>query len=234
MSDFFRFPHTPHLAWLGKGWPRDNKVLAPFEAVELLASAVVVGEEVDGANIGFSVDDDGVLRVQNRGKYLARGHSHAQFAPLFRWIEPWRHSIAAARFPVLMLFDEWCYAVHSVTYSRVPDWFLAFDVYDRERGVFWGGSRRDALVEEAAQPRKVEPARTQAGDEREPELRGKSRLTDGPAEGFYVRRDEGDHLAARAKLVRAEFVQAIDKHWSRKALRTNALAARSQQEAPWR
>ncbi|NLZ78249.1 MAG: DNA ligase, partial [Gammaproteobacteria bacterium] len=27
MSDFFRFPHTPHIDWLGEGMPRDDKVL---------------------------------------------------------------------------------------------------------------------------------------------------------------------------------------------------------------
>ncbi|MGV3590570.1 MAG: DNA ligase, partial [Gammaproteobacteria bacterium] len=29
MDEFFRFPHTPHIAWLGAGMPRDDKVLAP-------------------------------------------------------------------------------------------------------------------------------------------------------------------------------------------------------------
>ena len=28
MSDFFRFPHTPYLAWLATGFRRDNKVLS--------------------------------------------------------------------------------------------------------------------------------------------------------------------------------------------------------------
>jgi hypothetical protein len=53
MTDFFRFPHTPHLAWLGPGVPRDDKVLAPAEAQALLAGEVVV-EETPGLRLrGF-------------------------------------------------------------------------------------------------------------------------------------------------------------------------------------
>ena len=37
MTDFFRFPHTPHIAWLGQGTPRDDKVLSPDEVVLLLS-----------------------------------------------------------------------------------------------------------------------------------------------------------------------------------------------------
>lgn len=44
MTEFFRFPRTPHLAWLGEGQPRDDKVLAPAEANELLGGQVVVGK----------------------------------------------------------------------------------------------------------------------------------------------------------------------------------------------
>ena len=47
---FFRFPHTPHLAWLGPGQPRDDKVLSPIETRAFLTGDVVVEEKVDGAS----------------------------------------------------------------------------------------------------------------------------------------------------------------------------------------
>jgi hypothetical protein len=56
MSDgFFRFPHTPHLAWLGQGEPRDDKVLSADGSLNLLSADVVLEEKVDGANLGFSL-----------------------------------------------------------------------------------------------------------------------------------------------------------------------------------
>jgi len=64
-SDFFRFPHTPHIAWLAQCTPRDDKVLSPQEATELLGADVVVEEKLDGANLGFSLSPEGELRAQN-------------------------------------------------------------------------------------------------------------------------------------------------------------------------
>lgn len=229
MTDFFRFPHTPHVAWLGAGRPRDDKVLAPDEASELLAGDVVVEEKVDGANLGFSVGDDGTLRAQNRGAYLdldELGRTHGgQWKPLGRWLAPRRDALADALFPDHVLFGEWCYAVHSVRYTKLPDWFLAFDVYDRATGEFWSSDRRDELA--ARLDVSVVPALGRgrfdvAGLTR---LLGHSHLSEGPAEGLYVRREVAGRLVARAKLVRAEFVQAIDVHWSKRNLETNQLAS---------
>lgn len=227
MTDFFRFPHTPHLAWLGEEQPREDKLLAPAEAEAMLARVVAVEEKVDGANVGISIDEHGALRAQNRGSHLTRDASHPQFKPLFRWLDERRAALEDALFPDLMLFGEWCYAVHSIVYDRLPDWFLVFDVYDRAANHFWGTQRRDELV------RKLGLSRVPAlghGRFDLPSLvamLGKSRVGSSPAEGLYVRAEEGGRLLARAKLVRPEFTQAIDGHWSKGALRMNALASRS-------
>lgn len=223
MSDFYRFPRTPHIAWLAKGEPRGDKVLDANEAEELLSNDLVVEEKVDGANLGFSIDENGMLRAQNRGAYVFQDHCHPQFKPLFRWLEPRQHRLADALFPDLMLFGEWCYAVHSIHYERLPDYFIAFDVFDRSKNEFWSSRRRDALAAELGLftvPRLGEGKFDKAGLLA---LLGQSRLTDGPAEGLYVRREDEERLITRAKLVRAEFVQTIDVHWSKKAMRLNRV-----------
>ncbi len=221
---FYRFPHTPHLSWLGQGQPRDDKVLPPGEVREILEHDVVVEEKVDGANVGFSVNENGDLQVQNRGSFLTRERSHPQFAPLWRWLQSKQDSLAEALFPDLILFGEWCYAVHSIRYTKLPDWFLAFDVFDRCSGTFWSVPRRDELVWRlglALVPRigagRFDLRGLQA-------LLATSQLTDGPAEGLYVRRDDGGQLVARAKLVNRGFTQAIDEHWSRRSLVANLLS----------
>lgn len=81
---FFRFPHTPHIVWLGEGSPRDDKVLPQVEVEDLLAHDVVVEEKVDGANVGFSISVDGDIQVQNRGQYLIPPYS-GQFEKLKTW-----------------------------------------------------------------------------------------------------------------------------------------------------
>jgi len=220
---FFRFPHTPHLAWLGPGQPRDDKVLSPTEAAEVLAGEVLVEEKVDGANVGLSVNEEGELCAQNRGSYLTPASSHPQFKPFFRWLDARRDALSDALFPDLMLFGEWCWAVHSVRYTKLPDWFLAFDVYDRARRQFWSAARRCEFAHalDVALVPKLGAGRYSVAKLRS--MLGRSMLSDGPAEGIYVRRDEGEFLAARAKLVRPEFVQAIGDHWSRRSIETNQL-----------
>src|SRR5690606_32433425 len=128
--DFFRFPHTPHIAWLGTCAPRDDKVLSPDEVDELLSVEVVVEEKLDGANLGLSLTPAGVLRAQNRGQYLVEPHA-GQFSRVPAWLAQHGEQLHAVLDPDLILFGEWCAARHSLDYAALPDWFLLFDVYDR-------------------------------------------------------------------------------------------------------
>ena len=224
MTDFFRFPHTPHLAWLGEGSPRDDKVLSPREVTALLADDVVVEEKLDGANVGLSLAPDSGLRAQNRGQYLAQPHA-GQFARLPAWLAQHFDALRAVLTPNLILFGEWCAARHSLDYPALPDWFLLFDVYDRSAGRFWSSARRNALA-------------SRAGLVTVPQvLQGKTTVTalwqlvatkpshyrQGPLEGVVIRRESPEWCEARAKLVRHDFTQAIDTHWRKRAIEWNRL-----------
>ena len=56
-------------------------------------------------------------------------------------------------------------------------------------------------------------------------LLGHSRLGSGPAEGVYLRWDDGDWLKARAQIVRPGWVMASDEHWETGPLKTNGLGS---------
>ena len=224
MTAFFRFPHTPHIAWLGEGAPRDDKVLAPDEARALLAGAVVVEEKLDGANLGLSLAPDGALRAQNRGHYLAAPHA-GQFARLPTWLAQHEAGLRAVLTPDLILFGEWCAARHSLDYAALPDWFLLFDVYDRTAGKFWSSARRNALATQAGLA--VVPQVWQGHatlDQLKALVNGTpSCYRQGPLEGVVIRRESADWCEVRAKLVRAQFTQAIDDHWRRRAVEWNRV-----------
>ena len=228
MSDFFRYPHTPHLTWLGQGSPRDDKVLSPMEAEALLSGEVVVEEKLDGANLGFSVDAAGNLRVQNRGEYLEAPY-RGQFSRLAGWLEEHRDRLESALSSGLILFGEWCAARHSVTYSDLPDWFLGFDVYDKPAGRFWATSRRDALLSKNG----IQPGpcrfrgRTDLTRLNDLIRHEHSRFSPAQMEGLLIRQEANGWLTGRAKLVRAEFAQAITEHWSRRGIEWNLLRSPS-------
>ncbi|WP_093056596.1 RNA ligase family protein [Variovorax sp. YR634] len=223
-TDFFRFPHTPHLAWLGKDAPRDDKVLSPIEIQELLAGVVVVEEKLDGANLGFSLDASGVLRAQNRGQYLAEPHA-GQFARLPAWLLQHGEALHSVLKPDLILFGEWCAARHSLDYVALPDWFLLFDVYDRAAGNFWNTKRRNTLASIAGLvtvPQLV-CDKTSVSELKQLVATATSRYRKGPLEGVVVRRESAQWCEARAKLVGKHFTQAIGTHWRKRAIEWNQM-----------
>ncbi len=224
MNDFFRFPHTPHIAWLAAGVPRDDKVLSPAEVTELLAGEVVVEEKLDGANLGFSVSTDGVLRVQNRGQYLLAPY-HGQFARLGPWLPACEDKLFDALGTHLMAFGEWCAARHSLDYVTLPDWWLLFDVYDRKMGQFWSTRRRNAWAAELGLMTvpQLHSGRLQLAQLYQWVQAQGSQFRPGHLEGLVIRRENLDWLEQRAKLVRVGFIQTIESHWRSHTLQWNQL-----------
>ncbi|WP_083340641.1 RNA ligase family protein [Chromobacterium vaccinii] len=225
MTDFFRFPHTPHIAWLATGEPRHDKVLSPEEAKALLAEEVVLEEKLDGANLGLSLAPDGSLRAQNRGQYLCEPYT-GQFSRLPGWLAQHSEAISSSLKPTLMLFGEWCAARHSLDYSDLPDWFLLFDVYDRQVNKFWSSARRNALAENIGLSTVPELERCH---QTLPLLKARlqydhSRFRSGPLEGIIIRQDSNGWCKSRAKLVREDFTQTISEHWRRHQIEWNQLS----------
>lgn len=224
MADAFsKFPRTPHLVWFGESAPRGDKLMDPAKAKALLRRPASIEEKVDGANLGLSVGPDGRLRAQSRGHYL-EPRTAGQWRPLWRWLSLREANLVSALGSTLIVFGEWCYAEHSVAYDELPDWLLVFDVYDRVVGRFWSRKRRDGLADRlglAVVPLLDEGVFSMSALRKK---LGSSRLGGVPAEGVYVRWDEGDWLLERAKVVRPGWVMASDEHWSSRRLKTNRLA----------
>ena len=226
MTDFFRFPHIPHIAWMGESSPRGDKELTPPEVNELLASTVIVEEKVDGANIGISIVEDNQLQLQNRGQYLGQPYS-GQFTRLNSWLGQHQFSLQNQLDSNCIVFGEWCAARHSLDYDGLPDWFLLFDVYDRKAQAFWSVERRDKLA--ASLGLSAVPKLYQ-GKTSLPELmrllnNSKSCYRNGSPEGIIIRKDSAKWCEGRAKLVRAEFTQTIEEHWRSRKIEWNRLSA---------
>lgn len=224
MDEFYRFPHTPHLVWLADVAPRDDKVLSSDEAKSLLNDVIHVEEKLDGANLGFSLSSTMQLRIQNRGTYLAEPYV-GQFARLKSWLVQNEEAVLSGLTSDLILFGEWCAARHTLEYMSLPDWFLLFDVYDKRSRKFWSSSRRNALASDIGINTVPSVFTGQSNiSELEKVLNSrKSRYRDGLMEGLVVRRDTMEWCEARAKIVRAEFVQTIDDHWRKRQIEWNRI-----------
>lgn len=229
MKALYRFPHTPHLAWLGNGPVRDDKVFSPEEVKAFLAEPVSIEEKVDGANLGFSLSPEGSLRIQKRGDYLLQPYQ-GQFSGLKIWLDLHGPHLEAfllePEHQGLILFGEWCAARHSVAYTHLPDPFLLFDVADPEKQRFWGRNRRDAaahLLGLATVPLLQDNRRHTLNRLRSEIDELQSRYHPGPPEGVILRKDGPEWCKARAKLVRPDFTQAIEEHWSSRPIEWNGI-----------
>lgn len=158
-SHFFKFPRTRHLFDAGgSAISRDDLLMDAEEEKSFYRSrgrpqvTVAIEEKVDGANLGFSIGDDMVLRTQNRSHYID-SKTHKQFSGLDGWIA--EHS--AALYDILepgkhILFGEWLYAKHSIHYTKLPSYFLAFDIYDKEVCKFYSWRERNRILKDTDIP----------------------------------------------------------------------------------
>lgn len=221
-----KFPSTAHLKNLGAA-TRDDKVCDATRQRLFCGSGklVTVEEKVDGANLGISLDSSSQWRMQARSK-MVNWKTDTQFAGLEQWLN--EHSSTLCE--VLernndILFGEWCFARHTVKYTRLPGYFLAFDIYDKRQGRFLSRKSFHTRLQRATGPKipavpTVCTARTFGSlAEVEALLERQSAFADEFLEGVYLRIDEAatsgaaeTFLLDRCKLVRSEFQQAIDDH----------------------
>lgn len=222
-----KFLRTGHLINLGAA--TDDDFLVTFNQTNHTPN-VVITEKVDGANMGFSLSADKELLVQNRSHYI-NSTTHAQFRPLYQWIETHREGLYHVldrdeTFPErYILYGEWLVARHSIPYTRLPDRFLAFDLYDRLTKTF---ADRDTLEQLLAEtnillvpiiyrgPRPTEDTLKQM-------VRRQSQFYDGPVEGIYVKVEENGQVVDRGKIVRNDFIAGITEHWDKAPVRKNGI-----------
>ena len=234
-----KFPRTPHLLNLGAA-TRDDKILSSSDIAQLLSASQVgrylfIEEKLDGANMGISIDPStSRIQVQNRSHYVSASY-HPQFAPLNRWIdkhsmelwdilEPGRH----------ILYGEWLYATHSVRYTALPDWFIAYDCYDRVAAQFLCRKALEALL--ARTTIAIAPIIHEGPV---PNLEFILSLADAGSafnqerrEGIVIRVCDEEKVISRAKLVRKDFI-AGNERWDRScrfALSTNELAIQKEMD----
>jgi len=202
-----------------------------------------VEEKIDGANLGISIENF-ELRFQNRSHYV-NSATATQFSMLDAWAKEHSRELYEFLAPTTsddgavvtkrILFGEWMYARHSVPYTRLPGYFIAFDVH--ENGQLLSVKRRNELLSGTTIPviHSVAEPGAYTLDQLFELLRGtRSAYGDELIEGLYLKFD-GESAANddddapqvnvdRAKIVRADFIQQITTHWTKQTLVKNKLA----------
>lgn len=127
------YPRIPHLDKRISNMTHDDiqvesKIKFPFTGW--------VQEKLDGANMGVSWTSGPVIR--NRNNILKKGYikketpAKLQFRSSWNWIHEHNKDIqnlSKSLMTPVTVYGEWLYAKHSIYYDRLPDLFIAYDIY---------------------------------------------------------------------------------------------------------
>lgn len=234
-----KYPRTPHLEGSRLQEGDEDLSQVPFE--EILFRHIVVEEKIDGANSAVSFDGDGKLLLQSRGHYLDGGYRERHYNLMKQWANINRERLHEALGSRYVMYGEWMYAKHTVFYDALPDYFMEFDVYDRERGVFLSTAERRKITDKIGIISSVPVLGEGIFKSREAVLAllGNSRFiterhieqlraiserlgldaerqcreTDPSMtmEGLYIKIEEGGVVRERVKFVRASFLQCVSE-----------------------
>ena len=228
---FFKFPRTRHVLNAGgTAVTRDDLLMDASDAGRFFDGRTVVTaeEKVDGANLGFSLTRDYEIIAQNRS-HTVNPESHSQFRPLAAWLAEHGWALCQLLKPEAeVLFGEWLAARHTVGYTHLPGYFVAFDIYDKRTGTFCSASERDRRMAGLGIPcvRRIARQAFHTKEELLSLLETQSAYGDGFVEGAYLRIDDdstGRRNVARGKIVRPDFIQGIEEHWINQEMVRNTV-----------
>lgn len=237
MEIIYKYPRTRHLEGSRKQTGDEDLKEVKFESVR--GKYLVLEEKIDGANCGISFGSDGQMYLQSRGHFLNGGYGEKQFDLFKRWAGGHQAQLWDLLGSRYVMYGEWMYAKHTVFYDRLPHYFMEFDIFDKEKHVFFSTAKRKQILKSAPfvhsvlvleegryenleeVTRHIGPSHFISENPRRSleEQCQKSRVSaeqtllqtdlSGIMEGIYIKVEEGDFVTDRLKYVRTTFLNAI-------------------------
>lgn len=236
-----KYPRTPHIQ--GSRLQPGDEDLRQRRFSEIEGRNVVLEEKIDGANSAISFTDDGELRLQSRGHFLTGGAREKHYDLLKQWGAVHRDRLWDVLGDRYVMYGEWMYAKHSIYYDLLPNYFMEFDILDRETDRFLDTPSRHALISRlpvcscpvlaSGRFSRIEEILGYLGDScyisenhiahlREDAAKlgldadRVCRETDGSRtmEGIYIKVEENGEVVDRMKYVRASFLQTVEESQS--------------------
>lgn len=146
MEKIFKYPRTYHVE--GSKKQIGDEDLEYVSLKEYADYNIVLEEKLDGANSGISFSQEGKLLLQSRGHFLTGGYRERHFN-LFK---SWAYSKQSELYELLgkryIMYGEWLYAKHTIFYTKLPHYFLEFDIFDKERKIFLNTQKRREMLKD--------------------------------------------------------------------------------------
>lgn len=233
-----KYPRTPHIQGSRLQAGDEDLRQRPFSDID--GKHIVLEEKIDGANSAISFTNDGELRLQSRGHFLTGGGREKHYDLLKQWGAVHKDRLWEVLGDRYIMYGEWMYAKHSIYYDLLPNYFMEFDILDRETDKFLDTASRQALIRDlpvsscqvlaSGTFSRMEDILKHLGNsnyisaEHIAHLREDARRlgldadricreTDASRtmEGIYIKVEENGEVVDRMKYVRASFLQTVEE-----------------------
>lgn len=232
--------------------PRLTKLVGSEEMFAWCKLTAVVEEKIDGANAAISFEGSQLV-LQSRGHVLSGGPRERLFERMWPWAYERLDGLREALGERYMAFGEWVFAKNRIFYDALPDYFIEFDVWDKEAECFLASKPRRKVLDGSplvsiavlwtGRFDKADAFSSYLGPSRYKTGRWKTAYraamkgglaehyddseTDDSllAEGVYVKVEDDERVVGRMKAPRVEFekIQTDDVKWGRRPLFPNQL-----------
>lgn len=218
------YPRIPHLIGRSNLYDDDIEVNIKY------GFDAYVQEKVDGSNCGISWAADGPI-LRNRKHVLRKGFpcttpAKMQFVPAWNWLHEREDDLRNIMYNwegQVTIYGEWMFAKHSIGYEKLPDYFLAYDIWSCDEKKFISPNVCKHLLEGTSiQWIDAQKIRVNSFNDLKTILDEPSDYREGSKEGIVVKKTDGDWITKTFKVVRNDFKRA-DETWNEKELEKNKL-----------
>lgn len=218
------FPRTLHLPYKPNA-SKDDVIAEEAEAAVVFEEEVHIEEKIDGASVGLTIWEDHPL-IRNRDHILRKGYmkdtpAKKQFTSLWNWW--YDHRERFEKLEGFSVYGEWMKAQHGIFYNRLPDWFIAYDLFDHKSGYFLAPRTARRLLQNVGfvVPVIRWKGKVESYDQFEELANMPATWADDKAEGVYVKVDNAEVVKHRFKMVRQDFLRG--QFWDGKTMLKNKI-----------
>lgn len=222
------YPRTPHLPF-NTNVAKDD-IVAAEEECQFVNCQLNIEEKVDGASVGMTIHEDHPV-IRNRDHILRKGYvkettAKKQFASIWGWF--YKNKPKFEKLTSLgpfSVYGEWMVAAHGIRYTRLPDLFIAYDVYNYEDHFFLPSpdARKLLLDLDFSIPTSLFCGEFSGSWRDFEKYRSfNTPWSDELAEGIYIKVFDDKKIVRRYKMVSPDFQRG--KYWDVKKMTRNIVS----------